>query len=261
MPPNRFKSLFYLGFDGGLRWKTKSYEDVDENGNRILKFRWLLIFPGSNSITKIVWKRQRHKDNSGRSYRERVSYAFADLYNYAAEHVHLLTYRLFHARALFLAFPRWNDRVPAGHPLMFALDNFKQTFDAMYDNHEGALVQKAYFGLSQADCQGDGSDRILNETTFAATLTMRGDENDQSGPIPGEFKQSTNFLVDLGPRFPRYGRKDPYQEIEERMEAVDKEEEDRKDDDDMDDDDEVDENIMDSDDDFDMDMEGLSFHH
>ncbi|KAI8631109.1 hypothetical protein F5Y19DRAFT_482988 [Xylariaceae sp. FL1651] len=269
------RDLFFLGFHSGMRWKTQGTITTHKDGTLTESFRFLLRFPGSLRIARLLVR------GLGSDSKTLISYALADLYDYAADNVEhcmrtspqdffaeakdsrswsaklsaeefwALTYRLFHARALFLA--STSDRTrgePNGQPLIVALDNFKDRFEATYDvnctpdcgktPHQEEIervedvrflrreLHTQYFQLCQANQEGDGTDQIFTGEEEQGPTDPSAADYKPDEKVPREMNEIIGFYYDLGPRNPRYGYKDAYQEIEDAM-RIDEEERQAKD--------------------------------
>ncbi|KAI1338771.1 hypothetical protein F5Y15DRAFT_385270 [Xylariaceae sp. FL0016] len=201
VPPLR--KLVLTGFHGGLRWETKGYTDQGASDLRTHYQRNLLLFsPHSFNIAKILFKNSPEKSHP---YVRKHSYGnLAKIYEFATEHVELcdkmepqeffayaknswkwpeklkddafwaFTYKLFHARALFLdtvSYPHHDP--PCGNPLVLAVDKFKAKFLELYDPNTSREIHitSRYFGLSEPDCEGDGSDGLIKRMCFQPTPT------------------------------------------------------------------------------------------
>ncbi|KAI1163990.1 hypothetical protein F5B18DRAFT_290297 [Nemania serpens] len=157
------------------------------------------------------------------------------------------TYKLFHARALYLdTVPRIH--YPQSYPLIAALDNFRDRFYELYDPESIAasaagtnlsleviedveddiflaeLTLSAYFQYSQADSEGDGTDHIISTVVQYEELDPTEKRYLPGTKPPAELTEdNVGFYIDLGPRNPRHGHRDAYQEIEDALKKTDEE--------------------------------------
>ncbi|KAI1131098.1 hypothetical protein F5Y10DRAFT_287849 [Nemania abortiva] len=276
----RLGEVMFKGFFSGLRWETKGYKTYDAESNTLIHMHHNLLFnQHSTHISKVL---SRHL---GTRSKKVIGECLSDIYNLAADNVHLcgrmepekfwsyaknswewsanfrdeaflaFTYKLLHARALYLAsVPRTHH--PEGHALIDALDRFVDCFYDLYDpesainpilrvhrtqeaiedvEDEMFLMREtchAYFQYAQASSEGDGRDRLIS-TVITEGQNPELDPNEYKyAPTeepPAEFTEDTlGFYIDLGPRNPRHGHKDAYQEIEEALKKADEEEEQAK---------------------------------
>ncbi|KAJ8131539.1 hypothetical protein O1611_g2091 [Lasiodiplodia mahajangana] len=269
--------IMFKGFYSGLRWETKGYKTYDADNDVLAhNHHYLLHHRSSTHIAKVLFRNLHTKS------RRIIGDCLSDIYNFAADNVHLcgrmepktfwahaknswewsadfrdddfwaFTYRLFHARALYLdTVPRVHH--PEGHPLIDALDRFRDRFYDHYDPESvftpilrGPLSQEAiedvedemflarhtrhvYFQYSQASSEGDGNDRLVT-TIIQDRQDAELDPNEHKyiplAEIPAEFTEDIlGFYIDLGPSNPRHGHKDAYQEIEEALKKAEEEDE------------------------------------
>ncbi|KAI1262511.1 hypothetical protein F5Y18DRAFT_397411 [Xylariaceae sp. FL1019] len=159
-----------------------------------------------------------------------------------------LTRRLFHARALYLAtFPR-----PSPHSqkneLAAAIDAFSEAFEKQFPlDHRPVLppfptdlqLERAaderfdreqlhfkFFGLSYANQQGDGDDHTITEIIppedYGVDQYVKEMQQEQDEAVPEDLDQPWGWMIDLGPRTPRFGHKG---EAEKLQDALDKQDE------------------------------------
>ncbi|KAI0483680.1 hypothetical protein F4859DRAFT_529011 [Xylaria cf. heliscus] len=272
----RLSDLMFQGYHSGLRWETKGYKTHDANGNTVHVHRFLLHNPFSTHLAKVLFRNLEPRTKGV------IGDCLSDIYNFAADNAHLcehmepeafwahaknswewsadfrddafwaFTYKLFHARALYLdTVPRAYR--PKGHPLIDALDRFRATFYNLYGldsaiaphfaksvtqedikNVEDEIflsrrIREAYFQYASEDSEGDGTDRSVT------TVLQQQQQQECPDPVEEKYRPHTNppaefmednvgFYFDLGPRNPRYGHKDAYQEIEEALKKEKEEE-------------------------------------
>ncbi|CAJ2505479.1 Uu.00g128730.m01.CDS01 [Anthostomella pinea] len=231
--------LLYLSYHGGLRWETKGYKEVDGRQNSMVHVHHYLLHPSKAEISQ----------------------ALAEVYEYAVENVELcevmepadffaeakacwecsqdidnesfwrFTYKLFHARELYLTFVLDPHVEPKGHPLVQALDNFRdnqanieQVEDIKSKNKE---VEEKYFdpNLTHAHGEGDGDDKRV--VTIVENETDNPGMDSYIGIVPARKQPEELFFFDLGPpRPPRY--RDGYFEAKAAKDAKARAEEARK---------------------------------
>ncbi|KAI1112236.1 hypothetical protein F5Y14DRAFT_422552 [Nemania sp. NC0429] len=264
--------LMFKGYYGGLRWETKGHNTFNIEGDIVHRHHFLLHHPHSTHLAKIMFR------NIGTHQRRVISDCLSDIYNFAADNVHLcgrlepqefwahaknswewsagfrddafwaFTYKLFHARALYLDTVPKAD-YPESHPLVAALDNFYNSFYELYDpdtiaaeasstNLSSEAIEDVedeiflakqtiskYFEYSQVDSEGDGTDHIV-ETVAPYDGPDPRERRYRRGTKPPEELTEDNigFYIDLGPNNPRHGHRDAYQEIEEALKQADEEE-------------------------------------
>ncbi|KAI0105067.1 hypothetical protein GGR51DRAFT_572107 [Nemania sp. FL0031] len=283
MTPNipTLSLLMFRGFHSGLRWETMGYKTYDADDNVLNhSHHYLLHHRHSTHIAKVLFRNLNTKS------KRVIGDCLADIYNFAADNVHLcgrmepqkfwahaknswewssnfrdeafyaFTYKLFHARALYLETVPRLLRPKDNHPLIDALDRFYDRFHDRYDPESvltstigGPISQeateavedeiflvrhtrRAYFKYSLATSEGDGGDRLVINI-IQDLQDLEFDPNEQKyAPrvvVPAEFTEDTvGFYIDLGPRNPRYGHKDAYQEIEEALKKAEEEDEQTK---------------------------------
>ncbi|KAI1814049.1 hypothetical protein GGS20DRAFT_550340 [Poronia punctata] len=265
------QNLMFKGYVNGLRWETKGYKQHDDAGNLVHVHRDLLHHPYSSHVSKVLFRA------TGSRLKKVAAELLADIYNKGCEHIHLcggmepqdfwasakncwawssyfkdeafwaMTYKLFHARALYLDTSPTNAAVE-GNCLTSALDRFHDSFMRAYDaeailipltgkfsrggnevtedeyficqhfNTECRQTREAYFGLSTPDSEGDGTDRII--TTAVPDGDLSFDPNAATymprSRAPAEGPEDVKgFFESLGTDNPRFDRRDAYQEIEE----------------------------------------------
>ncbi|KAI0025955.1 hypothetical protein F4780DRAFT_717875 [Xylariomycetidae sp. FL0641] len=256
--------LMYRGFHRGLHWETQGSVDVGRRpGTLERRYRYLLMHPHSRHFAKVITHRL------GVSHKGVVSTALAQLYKVATENVlwcgrmepveffewvkdymewssyftkeefWAFTYKLFHARALHLnlALRPGQQRPAPNHPLVRAIDDFKQKFFDTYNPEytenlgprpkqddieriedvrcEARRAIDQYFprALTHAEGEGDGTDkRVARVLEHHEWPPLRGWDLDEE-----EEEESLGFYYDFGPRY-----RDRFQE---RADAEDDEEE------------------------------------
>ncbi|KAI0595622.1 hypothetical protein F4775DRAFT_595067 [Biscogniauxia sp. FL1348] len=250
MPPRNIvplHDLFYTGYDGGLRWRTfGSMEWEEDQTTGYNDYAFLLQHNYAFHISKCIVKGLGTTDKMEISEAFAELYELATEYivqcrymppkEYFAraknsrewsakisdEAFWAFTYKAFHARAIFRKHQslRAKDEskedseekeMPAGQPLMYALDKFRAAFDEMYienyipepkknphpeeiDEENGLMAmfkstRAAYFpyALTNAGGEGDGFDKIYRTKVVKKTA---GDSihNHQSGLERGDRK-------------------------------------------------------------------------
>ncbi|KAI3333855.1 hypothetical protein F4824DRAFT_469906 [Ustulina deusta] len=270
----RLNDIMLKGYHSGLRWETKGYNRYDSDGEIVHVHRFLLHHPHSTHLAKTLFRKLETRT------RGVIAECLSDIYNLASDHVHLcehmepqafwahaknswewsanfkddafwaFTYKLFHARALYLDTVRDIYR-PKGHPLVNALDRFRNCFYNRYGpeaastptlgqyhspeapgNAEEKIVIArkichAYFQYAQVDSEGDETDRAISTVVQADKLDPHQGKYAPKPRLTKEVAEdSLGFFIDLGPRNPRHGHKDAYQEIEEALQEA--KEEDRQ---------------------------------
>ncbi|GAP86780.1 hypothetical protein SAMD00023353_2101010 [Rosellinia necatrix] len=138
------------------------------------------------------------------------------------------TYRLFHARAIFLAKYDPARGSSQCNPLATALDGFRNAFLARYPPksnffqvHEADRIEMAdpvseynemkrrqYFRYSDADCEGDQTDRLVRLVIRNPGDDPHADAYSRDKPIPAEMENMAGWYFDLGPGHPRFGHTD-----------------------------------------------------
>jgi len=147
------RELIWRGFRSGLRWETKG-EAVRKASGFLHTHRFLLHFPGSFQLRRTIVV------DLGSTNKTFINRVMADFYHFAADNVRLcgelspedffavvkdtqewavnienalfwrFTYRLFHARALFIDTYVATPEAPPSTELTRALDRFRNTFFA-----------------------------------------------------------------------------------------------------------------------------------
>jgi len=273
MPDHRLTDLVLKGPLNGLRWETQGYKERDENGNLVHTYRVLYQHPHGTHISRVLFCATGSRSKNANAE------CLADIYNHARRYIRLckrmepeefwtyakncwawsskfnddafwaFTYKLFHARALYL------DTVPdplEGNPLTEALDCFRDRFFEVYsaeaaiapfkgkfdrayienaedDIYYHRIICEAYFGLSSADSEGDGTDHLRStvvedETTDPNSAKYLPRPRVPDGPTILEREEVLGLFIDLGLRNARHGHRDAYQEIEEIFRKADEEE-------------------------------------
>jgi hypothetical protein len=259
------------GHRNGLRWETKGHKEIDADGNVVHVHHNIIHHPHSTHIAKVLFRAVASKSKMA------VGAWLAAIYDFAADNMHLcgvmepeaffayaknswrwsrefkddafwaFTYKLFHARALYL------DTIDSIHfepnPLTDALDRFRDEFYERYDpdvvfaprfgkpmtqeeiedvEDDRSLVRQTretYFKYSWADSEGDGSDKvvatIVHDENIDPIMAKYDAISTLQDPPSGDMAR---FYYDLGPRTARYGHKDAYQEIEEALAQAEEEE-------------------------------------
>ncbi|KAL7620941.1 hypothetical protein AAE478_008252 [Parahypoxylon ruwenzoriense] len=205
--------LMFQGSHGGFKWVTKGRSEYDESTQTFVKqYRFLLHHPHSFHLSKVITRGLKTKD------RLVISLALSDIYKFASQNIDLcrsmepqdffaaaknsyewssgitdkafwaLTYRAFHARALFLetVLTPYGEK-PMEHPLVRALDLFREAFEDYYPIRAAEIADKLekvcqeniervqdelflnkslhakYFPyeLTHEDGEGDGEDKII----------------------------------------------------------------------------------------------------
>ncbi|KAI0405130.1 hypothetical protein F4802DRAFT_564509 [Xylaria palmicola] len=271
IPPTSVPPLFRfmpIGCHSGLRWETKGYKTRDLEGRITHVFRFLLHHPHSAHISEVLFRK------IGSTKPEIVSELLAKIYDFAADRVHLcqhmepcefwartkntrewsshfqdqafwaFTYKLFHARALFLSTVP-GEHHPSGHPLLYALDRFRHLFYTFYDedcifmpnvgrhtpqdsiNNVGDETPQprrsrdAYFQYAITSSEGDGTD-----SKIARAVENEDEDPNSKRYYKGDTSLAEGFIgfpIDHGPGSPQSGDKDAYKNIEDTMEKTEEE--------------------------------------
>lgn len=81
-----------------------------------------------------------------------------------------------------------------------------------------------YFQCSQADNEGDETDHIVVTVTPYEEVDPTEKRYRPDTEPPAELTEdNVGFYIDLGPRNPRHGHKDAYQEIEDALKKAEEE--------------------------------------
>ncbi|KAI1408220.1 hypothetical protein F5Y13DRAFT_204938 [Hypoxylon sp. FL1857] len=225
-------TLFHKGFHGGLRWETQARDVYDERMQRnTKKCRFLLHHPHSSHLVRAI------VGGLKTARPVMVSLALADIYKFAAEKMSMceelepedffaraknsfawsasirdqafwaFTYKAFHARAIFInTMLRPTEDIPAGPPLVQALDNFRSKFLEMYPiSHDEVLEERdsrcqenieraeEEASINKRNGQGDGTDKLVGDREkirkawkkVAGSFAPKGEEIDLS-KVPDE---------------------------------------------------------------------------
>ncbi|RYC62337.1 hypothetical protein CHU98_g3866 [Xylaria longipes] len=268
----RLSELMFQGYHGGLRWETKGHKTHDPDGYLVHIHHNLLHHPHCTHLAKALFR------NLGSRTKGVIGDCLSDIYDFAANNVHLcehmepkefwahaknswewsanfndeafwaFTYKLFHARALYLHTVH-RAYHPKGHPLIDALDRFRDAFNSLYalESNLGPTsannisqesikdvedemflsrqICEAYFQYAGEDSEGDGTDRIVTTIVQDEDHDPNREKYLPNTNPPAEFTEdNVGFYIDLGPRNPRYGHKDAYQEIEDALKKEKEEE-------------------------------------
>ncbi|KAI0864025.1 hypothetical protein F4860DRAFT_521383 [Xylaria cubensis] len=256
--------IMFRGFHSGFRWETKGYKTHNTDGSIVHTHRRLLHHPHSTHIAKTLFR------GLGSRTKSVIGECLSDIYNFAADNVHLckymepkefwayaknswewsanfrddafwaFTYKLFHARALYLHTVHRTYR-PKGHPLIDALDHFQDAFYNLYapkststptftntltedEISEGSRIFKSYFRYTWHGSEGDGTDRTVETIVQDENHDPNGERYIPNAAPPAEFMENNvGFYFDLGPRNPRHGHKNAYQEIEDALKKAEEE--------------------------------------
>ncbi|CAJ2505477.1 Uu.00g128710.m01.CDS01 [Anthostomella pinea] len=227
MPRRHFPhldKLLYLGFHGGFRWETQGFDQRDAETGVICR----ALAPDTA--------------NKGRT-----SQALSQIYDWAAENVGMcgllepedflacakdsfewsakfrddafwaFTYKLFHARELFVApvYDPMGKTQPRGHPLLTAPDNFRQEFLTRYDIHSKTYQKYFPRELTHADGEGDGDDKLFI-VPVAEASKLSEDYAAQTAEVDQPNEPTIGFY-DFGPRY-----RDGYEDVKAKAAADEK---------------------------------------
>ncbi|KAI0384320.1 hypothetical protein F5Y04DRAFT_277691 [Hypomontagnella monticulosa] len=215
----RLTNLMYDDFYSGLKWTTHQEQCFDHQTEcSVKKNRLLLRNPHESHIAKATFR------GLGTKKTAIVDFAFADVYDFATEHVDLcaslepvdffarakdsfawsrdfkdqafwaFTYKAFHARNLFLDhYIHLDSSSRVGMALAQALDNFRKAFDAKYPIDAAPSQLEKGGKTGQENVKGANSGPYTNEQLqkiyFPYNLTNangQGDGTDKLIPIREE---------------------------------------------------------------------------
>ncbi|KAI1737376.1 hypothetical protein F4680DRAFT_212003 [Xylaria scruposa] len=214
----QLSKLMPQGFGSGLRWETQGYKTQDTKGQEVHIHRFLLHHPHSTHLAETFYR------SLGTRSKSVIGECLSEIYYFAADNAYLckhmepeefwaraknsrewsanfdgdafwaFTYKLFHARALYL---HTIDRAyyPKGQPLINALDHFQDTFYKFYapkyifsptktnaftqdQMSENRRVCESYFRYTWHGSEGDGTDHKIMTTVQDEDL-----ESEREGSI------------------------------------------------------------------------------
>ncbi|KAI3320259.1 hypothetical protein HD806DRAFT_506960 [Xylariaceae sp. AK1471] len=204
MPPRHplLHELMLRGARNGLRWETKGHKEIDANGNVVHVHHNLIHHPHSVHIAKTLFR------GVGSKSKMAIGAWLAAIYDLAADNVHLcgvmepeaffayaknswagsaqfkdeafwaFTYKLFHARALYL--DSVNSNQFQANPLTEALDRFHDQFydrydpDAVFARDSGSIWLKKRSRTSKTNISW--SDRLGRRTSSILGLIAKATE-------------------------------------------------------------------------------------
>ncbi|KAI0835510.1 hypothetical protein F5Y06DRAFT_306243 [Hypoxylon sp. FL0890] len=183
--------LFYKGFHGGLRWQTQARDAYDERIQcNTKRCRFLLHHPHSFHLAKVIVRGLK----TARPIL--VSLALADIYNFAVEKVWI---------SIFInTVLRSSEEIPAGPPLVQALDNFRDAFSTTYPvNHLsvlGAYDSRCKENLELAEDEVAANKRV-HERYFPYHLTNYNGQGDGTDKMIGDIGEIQNAWKEVAASF------------------------------------------------------------